>query len=847
MYIKNVTFVVVYCHNNMSEIHFYIEYKAPSPQCLFLAVEQDGAEEDCLCRYKMSSTDGTLWTVSLPSRSVKEVSWLRFWFYVFAPCVGCVREEWHRVPHKVRIDSMIEHSQHVHCRWMDTPDDDFLYTLMFRKDASWEPTAVPSYAGDMLQVRCPHLKQDERLFLTGQAAVLGAWNLSCALPLSQTDEGRWVLPLGNDWITKGEAEAKFVAMMVGSDGTPLAATARWEDGCNRTLPATVAPDGCTHVWELPVPRLPFAHPRLTGTLVPVFSLRSEGSAGVGDFGDLYRFVEWAAHTGQNLVQLLPINDTTTDGTWRDSYPYSSVSVFALHPMYIDLRQLPALELSEEQLRNIEQERLQLENLKQADYERVNVFKDKVVRLSFKQQWNKTSRTARFRRWMKESAAWLVPYSAYRQHAADYGTARFEEWGSHSRWNEKERCKWSVIHRERAEPHYYFFYQQWLLHEQLMRVCSHARELNLHLKCDIGIGVNAMACDVWQNPGLFHRNMQAGAPPDYFSHKGQNWGFPTYNWAEMSREDYSWWTMRLQHMQRYFDAFRLDHVLGFFRIWEIPHPHSDGRKGHFYPALPLTESIPGHLQPLFMPYPHPPGGCHPCISARQTEQYQSLSDADKRWFDTIYDHFFFHRHNQLWYDEAMRKLSVLLNRTSMLPCAEDLGMLNDAVPILMSQLKILSLEMQTMPKCAEHGEFADASSFPRNSVCMTSTHDTPPLRLWWEEDAERAQRYAGHVLHIHGEAPTRLTPGIAEAIICQYLRSESMLCVLPIQDWLTLDEALYRDNPAEERVNDPSNPQHYWQYRMHITIEQLQCAACLNDKIRQLATREHNVQAHYKPR
>ncbi|MCF0201937.1 MAG: 4-alpha-glucanotransferase, partial [Bacteroidaceae bacterium] len=306
--------------------------------------------------------------------------------------------------------------------------------------------------------------------------------------------------------------------------------------------------------------------------------------------------------------------------------------------------------------------------------------------------------------------------------------------------------------------------------------------------------------------------------------GQNWGFPTYNWDEMLKDDCLWWVRRFTNMQKYFDAYRIDHVLGFFRIWEIPMPQESGLLGQFSPALPLTIpdieawGIPFHEE-LFLEDHKKKGYYHPKISGHLTEFYYSLPDYEKRIFWNLRSDFFFKRHNQFWYEEAMKKMPKLIDATRMLVCAEDLGMVPECVPWVMNQLKILSLEIQSMPK-DQNRRFGKLTRYPYRSVCTFSSHDMPTLRMWWEEDWGRTQVYYNTMLHKSDAAPHPLPGWLAKDIIYRQFSSQSMLAIMSIQDLMAINENIRLADESAERINIPANPKHYWRYRMHINIEDL---------------------------
>lgn len=648
---------------------------------------------------------------------------------------------------------------------------------------------------------------------------------------------------------------------------------------------------------------------MAGTLIPVFSLRSEGSFGVGDFGDLSAMVDFVASTGQRVLQVLPINDTTVTHTWTDSYPYSCISVFALHPQYADLRQLPPL-ASASRRDHYARLQQQLNGLQQIDYERMMQAKEAYLHELYDQEGAEMMATDAFRTFFDEAAQWLVPYAQYCRLRDTTRTTDFSRWHGHTAWDEADRAALSTPGSvEYAEVAYYYFVQ-YILHTQMTDAHDHARRCGVILKGDIPIGVHRQSCDVWMEPGYFCLDGQAGAPPDDFAADGQNWGFPTYNWQAMLDDGCQWWNRRFTNMAHYFDAYRIDHVLGFFRIWEIPIHAVRGLLGQFAPALAFTpeeiESYGLHfstamLAPvitddmvdtlfgdragsvrhycldavgngtytlradydterkiadlveagrcdsqllgglytlvddvLFLADHRVAGTCHPRILARKTWAYRRLSDSARRAFDRLYDDFYYHRNNGFWYGEAMKKLPPLIEATHMLACAEDLGMVPSCVAPVMEQLRILSLEIQTMPKASTR--FADVSRYPYRSVCTFSSHDMAPLRQWWDEDPLRTQDYYASVLHHDGEAPHPMPASLAEEVVAAHLASPSMLCVLSLQDWLALDDRLRLLDPNGERINIPANPHHYWRYRMHITIEQLSADAHFSQHISEMIER-----------
>ena len=886
------------------DLKFNIDYKTRFGEELVLNIVNEGSE----AKYRMITTDGERWTykLSLPAQKCQPAI---TYYYEVERGGRSVRHEWTTIRHTLELTAV--HGAHytVFDRWSDIPEDSYLYSSAFtdcirgRKLEVLQPSSYRSTV--RLVVRAPQLRGDDRLAVIGKGDGLGNWDTAKARLMTEHHFNEWVVDLDATQFTEGKIEFKFIAL-----NTKKQQSSVWEAGYNRTIELPQIEQREVVVYNLDQAFFPLYDVRLAGMLVPVFSLRSEGSFGVGDFGDLKKMVDLVCETGQRVLQILPVNDTTTTYSWTDSYPYSCISIFAIHPQYADLRQLPAL-TNAKQRNDFEALRQQLNALPQIDYEQVNNAKITYLRLLFSQEGSKVLSSKDFKEFLEEAGQWLVPYAQYCVLRDKYGTACFEQWPDHNTWNEADRAALLNARSSQYREASFWYYVQFVLHTQLLDAHQYARKSHVVLKGDIPIGVSRYGCDVWTEPRYFNLNGQAGAPPDDFSVNGQNWGFPTYNWDEMLKDGCQWWIRRFQNMAQYFDAYRIDHVLGFFRIWEIPVNAVHGLLGQFQPALGMTREeiesygLPFHehqfcepfiadwviervfheradeVKTKYLDHAHDDiwkmkaeydtqrkvekafegvteqrelnlrdglyslisnvlfvrdhkeeGKYHPRISAQFNFTYEALYDADKASFNRLYNDYFYRRNNQFWYDEAMKKLPVLVQATRMLVCAEDLGMVPDCVSWVMNELRVLSLEIQSMPK-DPHVRFGHLSRNPYRSVCTFSTHDMATLRQWWDEDASRTQDYFNSMLFHEGNAPHPLPGWLARDIVSRQLASPSMLCVLSIQDWLAMDERIRLDDADAERINIPANPRHYWRYRMHINIENLMTDKSFTENIRNL--------------
>ena len=195
-----------------------------------------------------------------------------------------------------------------------------------------------------------------------------------------------------------------------------------------------------------------------------------------------------------------------------------------------------------------------------------------ARLLFRRTWETVRTTDGYAAFETQNRLWLEPYAAFSALRDRFGTADFRQWGEYARYDEQ---RLRVFRNENRAAIDFYCFLQYHLHSQLSDASRYARQRGVVLKGDIPIGVSPSSADVWQYPHLFHLDGQAGAPPDAFAATGQNWGFPTYDWEAMARDGYGWWRARLRKMGEYFDIYRIDHILGFFRIWEIPADASHG--------------------------------------------------------------------------------------------------------------------------------------------------------------------------------------------------------------------------------------------------------------------------------
>ena len=855
----------------------------------------------------LHTIDGIHWTAEVNIKQPKSGK-VQYSYHIYYGG-NVVRSEWNYLPRTLYVSGASKKTYRIEDCWKNIPEQQYFYTSAFTESllAHNKRSAAPKSKNQsiLFKAYAPCVDDDHCLAICGNQPALGNWDVTKCILMSDANFPEWQADVDATTLTY-PIEYKFVLYNKTSKSVVA-----WENNPNRYIAdpqmgenETLAIGDRYVYFDLPAWKG-------AGVAIPVFSLRSENSFGIGDFGDLKKMIDWAVLTKQNVVQILPINDTTMTHTWKDSYPYNSISIYALHPLYADLKQLGTLK-NKRKMGEFNRRQQALNALEVMDYEAVNQCKWEYFRLIFKQEGEAVLASDAFKQFFESNREWLQPYAAFSYLRDVYKTPNFNEWPEHSVYDAAEietLCQpTSTIYPDIA----IYYYIQFNLHLQLLDATEHARKQGVVLKGDIPIGISRTSVEAWKEPHYFNMNGQAGAPPDDFSVNGQNWGFPTYNWEVMEQDGYSWWMKRFRKMSEYFDAYRIDHILGFFRIWEIPMHSVHGLLGQFAPSLPMSrEEIESYglqfrsdffLKPyihsffleeifgkhtdyvketflmptstcelydmkpefdtqrkveahfagktdadsilirdglytlisnvLFVPDRNDANQYHPRIGVHNDYIYRALNDWEKTAFNRLYDHYFYHRHNDFWGWQAMKKLPQLTQSTRMLVCGEDLGMIPHCVAGVMNDLRILSLEIQRMPKDPAQA-FGHPDWYPYRSVCTISTHDMSTLRGWWEEDAKLTQQFYNQMLHREGEAPRVASTDICEQVIKAHLSSNSILCILSLQDWLSIDEQWRNPDAQAERINIPANPRHYWRYRMHITLEQLLKADSVNRKIIEL--------------
>ena len=898
----------------------------------------------------MQTQDGELWTVEtavVESRQ-QPITTFSYYYEVRNTEDELLRREWNKVERWYPFDATKDYI--FPDEWRDYPLPEHLFTAPLHLPPSGRsaPTnlqatlkASPSGGRQegaslfrktiIFRVSAPQLRKGEMLGLCGNHPSLGDWSPSRFLPMTYLGDSEWMLSVNVEHINF-PIEYKYVTV------DEHRQVSRWEEGPNRgvwsvergmregtlaentqeaNLSSLHTPHSTLHENSLRDGEVLVLHGgmlrlcedvwKAAGVVVPVFSLRSESSYGVGDFGDLCKLVDWASTVGMKMIQLLPVNDTTTVHGWTDSHPYNCISVFALHPHYIDLEQLPPLKNKQDRMA-FNRQRRELNALKESDYMAVDRIKNDYIAKSFAEVGQETLASADFKAFFEEQKEWLVPYASFCVLRDRFGTSRFMDWKQYAVYDSH-----SSLLAPRSSLLEIIYYTQYHLHRQLRRASDYAHSKGVALKGDMPVGVYRDSVETWTHPELFDMEQQMGTMPSASDPAGQNWGFPTYRWGAAVEE---WMRKRLRYMEQFFDAVRIDHILSFFRTWEIPQGAVTADLGHFAPSLSLSgEEIERYgltFRHEFLTQPFINDrmidrvfGIHaayvretflegrayhlyalkkevstqervqqffagkndensqwirgglmrlcanvlfvetgeglyaPRYGAWQAPVFEALGGEEREAYMRIYNNYFYERHNDYWRHVAAKRLEAVLRDTRMLVCADDLGADANIVQGVLDSYRILSLEVQALPK-HDHGEFGHLEANAYRSVATISTHDMPSLRLWWEEDPGRVQRYYATMLQKEGRAPRHLTPILAEEIIARHLYCPSMLCMLSIQDWLSMDNMLRSKDVRAERINEPYDCYNQWKYRMHITIEQLMDARQFNQKLRTMILRSRRT-------
>lgn len=863
------------------KLSFSLLYKTMWGQSLHILLSYHGTDGHKMdYDMLMQTEDGELWSLETSVMESRQypIQAIQYYYWVEDGDGNVLRKEWTLIPRLYGFDSTKDYL--FRDQWYEIPLQAYLYTNAYATYSGFklhDQVKVPNLSlfrkTILFRVSAPQLRKNEAVAICGNHPALGDWNPSLLQKMTYVGNFEWMLSVNAEGITF-PLEYKFVVIDNETNHLKI-----WEEGENRITREEKLNDGQVLVLYGEELRIRESLWRMAGVSVPLFSLRSENSYGVGDFGDLKSLIDWTSSVGIRAIQLLPLNDTTHSHDWGDSNPYNIISAFALHPHYLDLASMGQLK-DKKKVTDYQRRRRELNAYEYSDYPSVDRVKKAYVDDMFLQEGKDVLASADFQHYFNINRFWLEDYSVFVSNE-DYSVEKV-------------------------------YYVQYYLYKQLRSVKEYAGKKGVVIIGDFPIGLSRNSVEVKIHPDYFNLNQNMGTPPDKETIYGQNWNLPTLRWE--NKEVCKWMNSRMKYMEQFFDALCIDHIEGYFRSWEIPEECVYPVLGHFSPALPMSiEEINQFGFPfqkalftkpfindmiikevfglyanyvkenflekessdtffmkdefntqvkiqkyfngkndekslwirdglyrllenvLFLEDSYHKGMFYPRFEAFKTSLYETLTMQEKDSFMSLYNNYYHQRHDDYWAHIAKIKLAEILEGTRLLIIGDNLGALPSCVSKVMDEMRILPLEIQSLPRTA-HLEFSHLEANPYQSICMISTHDLSTLRLWWEENPGRAQRYYVTMLQKIGKAPLHLSPQLAEEVVAKNMYSSSLLCLLSIQDWLSMNLELRSKDIYSERINNPYDAMNHWQYRMDVKIEDLIKSDVYNHKVRLMINR-----------
>jgi len=461
------------------------------------------------------------------------------------------------------------------------------------------------------------------------------------------------------------------------------------------------------------------------------SIRNQGSSGIGEYLDLIPLIEWTSSIGFDIIQLLPLNDSG-----GDSSPYSALSAQALHPIYISLWALPHLELMPDaEAMLIDMRRCN--SSKRFNYHAVLKAKIEFLSIYFEYVFEKVKELPAFKKFVLEQP-WLSVYALFKTLKQNHSEVAWWEW---EKQYQKPTPELFLQLKAEFQDHLDFHTMvQFFAFNQMQSVKRTAAQHKILIKGDIPILINRDSADVWNYQDGFTLDMAAGAPPDMYNSDGQYWGFPLYNWSRHEADGFSWWKQRLHVAEKLYDMYRIDHIVGFFRIWAIP-LGKIAKDGSFLPA-----------------------------------------------------------DQALWIPQGQKILQMMLDASKMVPIGEDLGAVSDEVRICMQKLGIAGTKvMRWERRWHTDQSYIPSFEYPRDSMTTISTHDSETFVEWWDKAGDDAIRFA-HDFQLAFESP--ILPRTLQKSLRISHTTASHFHINLLQEYLAVFPELRWHDAADERINIP---------------------------------------------
>jgi len=521
-----------------------------------------------------------------------------------------------------------------------------------------------------------------------------------------------------------------------------------------------------------------------GVNVPVFSMKTESSAGIGEYLDLLPLIDWCSSNGLDVIQLLPLNATNP----FDNSPFSPISSFSLTPHLLSLTKLNNFDKQDDTMKAIFNQLKDLNSADRVQWPKVIEMKGEWLFKYFSQkEQQEFIESQEYKDWLKANEAWIEGFGLFCYLKEKYEWRHWDEWTETIPENfdvnsqnvmDLDFAKEIMKDENARKSIRYHMFLQFLAFSQMRQVKAAAESKGIFLKGDIPFLVSGDSVDVWLNQKLFIMDKTAGAPPDMFSADGQNWGVPIYNWDNNRKENFTWWKKRLATANQFYHIFRIDHVIGFFRVWAVP-KGLKGSDGKFEPS----------------------------------EEKEFIAQGE----------------------EVMK---MLLENCDMLPIGEDLGTVPLSVRLTLQKLGICGTKVMRWERrwdVQPDQPFIPFDEYNADSMTTVSTHDSETLEQWWKKNTDEANAYCkltGCPAKANDDAG--LTKEQRENILKSANSTPSLFHIQLIPEYLALVPSLIHSDPDQERVNLPGQvADSNWSYRIVPTFETVAANAELSESMKKI--------------